>query len=91
MNAEFTKTSFIGMTEHRALLKDLPALRTGAGAQSSPGLQTLPGQWQKQNSGELYDLSCTLDGRTEQATVEINKGRLVIVGLPMGLAFDRED
>ena len=91
MNAEFTRTSFIGMTEHRALLKDLPPMRTGAGAPPSAGLQTLPGQWQKQNSGDMYDLTCTSDGRTEQATVEINDGRLVIAGLAMPLAFDRED
>ena len=47
MVAAFAKTSFVAMTDHQVLLKNLPQLRLpAAGAAPTGGTQTLKGQWQ---------------------------------------------
>ena len=46
MVAAFAKTSFVAMTDHQAILKNVPQLRLpAAGAAPSAGPQTLKGQW----------------------------------------------
>jgi hypothetical protein len=90
MVAAFAKTSFVAMTDHEALLKNVPQLRLPtAGAAASGGPQTLRGQW-KSLEGK-YQLNLSGGSRDEQLAAVVEGDRLTIAAEGMGLAFDRED
>ena len=90
MMASFAKTSFVAMTDHRAILKNAPQLRLPtAGAAASGGPQTLKGQWQ--NLDGKYQLTLSGGIRDEQLTATVEGDRLTIGGEGIGLVFDRED
>ena len=86
----FAKTSFVAMTDHQAILKNMPPIRApGAGAAPGGGSQTLKGQWQ--NLDGKYQLSLSGGGRDEPLTAAVEGDRLTIGAEGMGLVFDRED
>jgi hypothetical protein len=91
MMAAFAKTSFVAMTDHQAILKNVPQLRLPAAgaAPSSGGPQTLKGQWK--NLDGKYELTLAGGTRDEQLSASIEGDRLTIAGAGMGLVFDRED
>lgn len=86
----FAKTSFVAMTDHQAILKNVPPLRLPApGAASAATLHTLKGEWK--DSGSKYELSLSGGSRDEQATAVVEGDRLTITGEGLSLVFDRED
>lgn len=91
MTTAFDKTSLVAMTDGTALIKSLPSLKPpapvapGAPPPPVPGPQNLQGQWK--NLDGKYQLS--LNGTELTAVVEGDK--LSVSGMPMGLAFSRED
>jgi hypothetical protein len=89
ITAAYEKTSFVAMTDHRALLKSLPQVRlaTAAPGRSLPA-QNLDGKWD--NQGGKYQLS--MSGGQQEFTGNIEGDRLTInTGEAMNLIFDRED
>jgi hypothetical protein len=86
----FAKTSFVAMTDHQAILKELPQLKLpAAGAAPSGGTQTLKGKWK--NEDGKYQLTLSGGNRDEQLPAAIDGDRLTITVEGMGLVFDRED
>src|SRR6266481_6187584 len=87
MLGAFSKTSFVAMTDHQAILKNVPSLKppTAAAAAAPAGPQTLQGQWQ--NLDVKYHL--TFPGAELPATVEGDK--LTIGGESLTMVFNRED
>jgi hypothetical protein len=77
----------VAMTDHQAVLKNVPALKipATAAAATNTGPQTLQGQW-KNVSGK-YQLS--LSGTELLASVDGD--RMTVAGEGMGLVFARED
>jgi uncharacterized membrane protein required for colicin V production len=89
ITASYEKTSFVAMTDHRAILKSLPQVRiaTTAPAASLP-TQTLDGKWD--NQGGKYQLS--MSAGQQEFSANIEGDRLTInTGEAMNLIFDRED
>jgi hypothetical protein len=90
MVAAFAKTSFVAMTDHQAILKNVPLVRLPApGAVPSGGPQTLKGQW-KDLDGK-YQLALSGGSKDEVLTAMIEGDRLTIASEGMGLVFDREN
>ncbi|MEI6783110.1 MAG: CvpA family protein [Verrucomicrobiota bacterium] len=90
MIASFAKASFVAMTDHQAILKNVPQVRLPApGAVPSGGPQTLKGQW-KDLDGK-YQLALSGGPKDELLTATIESSRLTIGGEGLGLVFDRED
>jgi hypothetical protein len=89
MAAQFATTSFVAMTDHQLVLKNLPQLKTSPGAPPSTTLETLSGQWSE--SDGKYVLNYSSGGKSEEATAEIEGDRLVIGGQALEMAFERED
>ena len=89
MMAAFAKTSFVAMTDHQAILKEVPPVRLPtAGAAPSGGPQTLKGQW-KGAQGK-YILSLSGGAKEEQFSATVEGDRLTIGGEGLNLIFDRE-
>lgn len=89
ITAAFEKTSFVAMTDHRALLKNVPQLRPPAAAAHSLATQNLDGKWE--NQGGKYQLSMAPGGQ-QDFTANIEGDRLTInTGEGMNLIFNRED
>ena len=90
MAVVFAKTSFVAMTDHQAILKNVPQLKLPtAGAAQSGGMQTLKGQWKDQDG--KYQLTLSGGIRDEQLPALIEGDRLTIAAEGLGLVFDRED
>jgi hypothetical protein len=91
MVSAFAKTSFVAMTDHQAILKNVPQIRMAAGgaAPASGGLQTLKGQW-KSSDGK-YQLALSGASRDESLAANLDGDRLTIGMEGLDLAFDRED
>lgn len=90
MGTVFAKTSFVAMTDHQVLLKNLPQLRLpAAGAAPTGGTQTLKGQWQGEEG--KYQLTLSGGNKDEQMPAAIDGDRLTFTVEGMGLVFDRED
>lgn len=90
MIAAFAKASFVAMTDHQAILKNVPQVRLPApGTALSGGPQTLKGQWK--NLDSKYQLALSSGGKEELLTATIDGDRLTIGGEGLGLVFDRED
>jgi hypothetical protein len=90
MAVVFAKTSFVAMTDHQAILKNVPQLKLpAAGTVSSGGMQTLKGQWKDQDG--KYQLTLSGGIRDEQLPALIEGDRLTIAAEGLGLVFDRED
>ena len=87
----FAKTSFVAMTDHQAILKNVPQQPKlpVAGAPPSSGAQTLKGQWKGEDG--KYELTLSGGIRDEQMPATIENDRLTIAAEGMGLVFDRED
>ena len=87
MQVAFEKTSLVAMTDHRTILKNVPALKLPAtpAAATNVGPQTLEGQWK--NMGGKYLL--TLSGNELMASIEGD--RMTIGTEGVGLVFTRED
>ena len=86
----FAKTSFVAMTDHQAILKNVPQLKLPAtGAAPSSGPQTLKGQWK--NLDGKYQLTLSGGIKDEQLPATVEGDRLTIAAEGMGLVFDRED
>ncbi len=88
MAASFARASFIATPEQEVFLKYLPPLKT-AGATAVVQLQSYAGQWK--GSGSKYEITVSVDGRTEQTTVEIQGDRLAIALQGVAMAFQREN
>lgn len=89
MTAAYAKTSFVAMTDHQAILKNVPQVRLPApGTVSSGGPQTLKGGW-KSLDGK-YQLALSGGTKEEALTATIQGDRLTIGGEGMELVFDRE-
>ena len=90
MMAAFGKSTFVAMTDHAALLKDVPQLRLPtAGAPSAGGPMTFKGEW-KSLDGK-YQLNLSGGAKDEQLVASVEGERLTIAGEGLGLVFDRED
>jgi hypothetical protein len=90
MEAAFAKTSFLAMTDHQAILKNLPQVRLPtATAAPAGGPETLKGQWKGGDGKYLLNLSSGV--KDEQLAAMVDGDRLTITGEGMGLVFDRED
>src|SRR5439155_22054105 len=89
MAGAFAKTSLVAMTDHQALLKNLPSLKLpGKGAAAEPP-QTLHGQWK--NLDRKYQLTFSGAGKEQEFSAAIEGDRLSVNGEGMGLVFVRED
>jgi hypothetical protein len=89
MTAAYSKTSFVAMSDHQAILKNVPQVRLPApGTTSSGGPQTLKGQWK--NLDSKYQLALSGGTKDELLTATIQGDRLTIGGEGMELVFDRE-
>ena len=90
MVAAFAKTSFLAMTAHQAILKNVPQVNLpAAGAASAGGSQTLKGQWK--NLDGKYQLTLSGGSRDEQMTAAVEGDRLMVGREGMDLVFDQED
>jgi hypothetical protein len=86
----FAKTSFVAMTDHQAILKNVPQLKLPTTvAPTTGGMQTLTGQWKNQDG--KYQLTLSGGNRNEQLAAMIEGDRLTIAAEGLGLVFDRED
>ena len=89
MMGAFAKTSFVAMTDQRAILKEVPAVRLPtATAVPAGGPQTLKGQW-KGAQGK-YILSLAGGAKEEQLSATVEGDRLTIGSEGLNLVFDRE-
>ncbi len=88
MVSAFAKTSFVAMTDHQAILKNVPQIGLGA-APTAGGPQTLKGQWR--NADGKYQLALSGGGRDEVLLAKLDGDRLTVGMQGMDLAFDRED
>ena len=87
--AAFAKTSFVAMTDHHAVLKNIPQVRlpsTGAASVGTP--QTLKGQWKDVDS--KYELGLTDGAKEESLMATIEGDRMTIAVEGLSLVFDRE-
>ena len=91
MVSAFAKTSFVAMTDHQAILKNVPQIRLAAAgaAPAGGGPQTLKGQW-KASDGK-YQLAISGGSRDEVLAATLEGDRLTIGMEGLDLAFDRED
>jgi len=89
MMAAFAKTTFVAMTDHQAILKNVPQLRLPAPGAAAAGPQTLKGEWKNLNG--KYQLSLSGGPRDERLTAAVEGERLTIAGEGLSLVFDRED
>jgi hypothetical protein len=90
MVAAFSKTTFVAMTDHQAILKEVPQLKApAAGAISSSGPQTLKGDWK--GADGKYQLNLSGASRDEQLAATVEGERLTVAGQGIALVFDRED
>ena len=85
MSSAFAKTSFVAMTDHQAILKNLPSLKPPAANAPAPGPQTVQGQWQ--NADGKYQLNFPVG----EMNASIEGDRLFIKSPGMDLAFNREE
>ena len=86
----FSKTSFVAMTDHQVILKNVPQIKPAVGAApAGGGPQTLKGQW-KASDGK-YQLAVSGGSRDEVLSATLEGDRLTIAMEGMDLAFDRED
>jgi len=89
MEAAYATTSFVAMTDHQAILKNLPQVRLPiAGAAPTGGPQTLKGQWKGGDGKYLLNLSG--GPKDEQLAATVEGDRLTITGEGTNLVFDRE-
>ncbi len=91
MTAVFAKTSFVAMTDHGAILKNVPQLRlpTAGAPAAAGGPQTLRGQWK--GADGKYVLTLSGGPRDEELAASVDGDRLTITGAAVALVFDRED
>jgi hypothetical protein len=91
MVSAFAKTSFVAMTDHQAILKNVPQIKQAAAGASAAnsGPQTLKGQW-KASDGK-YHLALASGGRDEALSATLEGDRLTIPMEGLDLAFDREN
>jgi hypothetical protein len=88
MAPAFASTSFVAMTDHQAILKNLPALKLAvAGTPATP--QTLQGQWKSLDGKYLLTLSG--GGQEQQLETLVETDRLTMKSEGMDLVFNRED
>jgi hypothetical protein len=91
MVVSFAKTSFVAMTDHQAILKNLPSTRPmAAGAVPSAGPQTLKGQWTEALDGK-YQLALSGAAKEQSLAAKTDGDRLTIGVEGLDLVFDRED
>ncbi len=89
--ASFAKTSFVAMTDHQAILKNLPPTKpTAAGAPPPAGPQTLKGQWTEALEGK-YQLALSGAGKEQSLTAKTDGDRMTVGVEGMDLVFDREN
>ena len=91
MVSAFAKTSFVAMTDHQAILKNVPQIKLVAAgaAPAGSGPQTLKGKW-KASDGK-YQLAFSGGSRDEELAATLEGDRLTIGMDGLDLAFDRED
>jgi hypothetical protein len=82
----FSKTTFVAMIDHQALLKDSPPLRLAPTGVPAPNTQTLQGQWKQVDA--KYQL--TLPGEGD-LPISVDGERLTLKGPSMDWVFNRED
>jgi len=85
----FAKTSFVAMTDHQAILKNVPQLPAPGAMPASSGPQTLKGEWKRLNG--KYQLALSGGAREEEMMASLDGYRLTISGPGLGLVFDREN
>ena len=91
MVAAFSKTSLVAMTDHQAILKNLPATKPpAAGAVPPAGPQTLKGQWTAAGD-DKYQLALSGTVKDTSLTAKIDGDRLTVGVEGLDLVFDRED
>src|SRR5581483_9262054 len=85
--AAFGKASFVAAPRQEVFLKNVPPLRPPAGGAAQ--FQTYQGQWK--NTGGKYEVSLTVDGRTEESPVEMQGDRVALNYGNTALSFMREN
>jgi hypothetical protein len=85
----YAAVTLIAMTDQRVFIKNYPSVKVVAGAAPTTELKTVEGEW-KETDGN-YILNYTLEGKAEEATVNIESTRLSVTGQGLGLAFLRQD
>jgi hypothetical protein len=91
MMSAFARTSFVAMTDHQAILKNVPQIKLAAAgaAAAGGGPQTLKGQWKASDGKFQLDLS---DGSRDEVLAATLEGDRLTIGMEgLDLAFDRED
>jgi hypothetical protein len=89
MDVAFSKTTFVATTEHQAILKNVPHLKTQpAGSTPSAELLTLQGQW-KESDGK-YEITMPIEGKPEAMEASVDGNRLTINTPIIALVLDRE-
>jgi uncharacterized membrane protein required for colicin V production len=83
MEGSYGKTSLVAMTDHQAILKNLPSLKApGAGP------QTLQGTWKSMDSQYSFSLG---SGGSEELAATLENDRLTLKNPGLELVFERED
>jgi hypothetical protein len=77
------------MTDHTAILKNFPHVKTGGGAAPTTEYLNVSGRWR--NSDGRYTLTYNPEGTEQEAGVDVETDRLIISGQGLELAFQRED
>lgn len=90
MTPAFANTSFVAMTDHQVILKNLPPLKLPAAGTPTTGPQTLQGQWR--SDGGKYVVTLSGGGGSEQKMETlVETDRLTMKSDGMDLVFNRED
>ena len=87
MVGAFQNTQLLAMTDHHAILKNLPPLKApAAGAPQTGGLQTLQGQWKSLDGGK-YLLSLG----SEELPAMVEGDRVTVTAGTFEVALSRQD
>jgi hypothetical protein len=87
ITSAFENTSFVAMTDGKAILKNSPPLRLTPAASATP--QTYEGGWK--NLDGKYQLTLTLGGSPQDLAATVEGDRLTLANEGIGFVFNRED
>ena len=85
----FAKTSFVAMTDHQVILKNVPQLPAPGAMPAATGPQTLKGEWKRLDG--KYQLTLSDGIKEAEMIASLDGNRLTISGPGMSLVFDRQN
>jgi hypothetical protein len=89
MASAFARTSLVAAPDQMIWLKNVPSLKTQAGALPASETRTVQGQWEK--TGGQYELIFQSAGRSEEMKAQIEGDRMTVLGEGLTLVFTRTD